>query len=120
MLDYVHEKFNTPSVSGMEPLFHLNDLPITKSQVNTKIKALVTDLGLSAANYSTHSIRARAASTAAALGFQDWEIMRLGEWGSSAYRQYIRQLDSHVAGFSARIAIHSNSLSWACGGSRAN
>ena len=104
MLKYVHYNFNSVTVNGAEPLFNINGVPVTKDKVNNMIKSLVTKLGLDNTMYSTHSIRAGAASSAAALGFQDWEIMRLGGWGSSAYRRYIRQLDSHVAGFAARLA----------------
>ena len=75
--------------------------------VNEKIKQLVANLGMDPRNYSTHSIRSGAASTAAKLGFQDWEIMRLGGWKSATYRSYIRHLDTHVAGFSARLTKNS-------------
>ena len=86
------------------PLFALpNDSHITKAQVDAKLKHLCSLTGLNASNYSTHSILAGAASTAAELGFADWEIMRLGGWKSSAYRAYIRKLDKHVSNFPARL-----------------
>ena len=92
-------------VSACKPLFVLNDgTIITKRLVNEKIKQLAATLGLDPTHYSTHSIRAGAATTAAKHGFHEWEIMRLGGWKSATYMSYIRHLDTHVAGFSARLA----------------
>ena len=104
MVRYLMRFSHNYAVSADSPLFTTRDgTPISKRMVNTKLKQLAGELKLDPDSFTTHSIRAGAASTAARLGFQDWEIKRLGGWGSSAYRQYIRNLDSHVAGFSARL-----------------
>ena len=107
MIKYLSSRFSQGNPVLQAPLFvYSNGLPVTKSHVNLLIKSLASKLGLDPAQYSFHSIRAGAASTAAQLGFQDWEIMKLGGWKSSTYRQYIRSLDSHVAGFAARLVTH--------------
>ena len=104
MMSYLMRYSGNFAVLGDPPLFALSDgTPISKHMVNVKLKQLASALNLDPSSFSTHSIRAGAASTAARLGFKDWEIKRLGGWSSSAYRQYIRDLDSHVAGFSARL-----------------
>ena len=104
MYNYVQGRF-AKVAQGNIPLFvYSNGTIVTKAHVNFMIKRLVAILRLDVSLYSTHSLRAGAASTAAALGFKDWEIMRLGGWRSAAYRSYIRQVDSHVAGLSARLA----------------
>ena len=90
--------------STNDPLFLLHDKKvITKVMVDNKIKDIVKRLGMNPTQYSTHSIRAGAASTAASLGFAEWEIKKLGGWRSSAYRRYIRNMDKHIVHFSARL-----------------
>ena len=104
MMRYLMRFSGQCAVSGNSPLFTTSDgTPISKSMVNVKLKQLAAALKLDPSSFSTHSIRAGAASTAARLGFRDWEIKRLGGWSSAAYRRYIRNLDSHVAGFAARL-----------------
>ena len=108
MVRYLSRYKASSVTNANSPLFVTSrgDL-VTKDMVNKQIKLLVSNLGLNPVNYSTHSIRSGAASTAARLGFQDWEIMRLGGWRSATYRSYIRHLDNHVAGFSARLTKNS-------------
>ena len=103
MLRYVKHQFSTMADPHMPLFVFQNGQVVSKNHVNLLIKKLVAKLGYNVADYSTHSIRAGAASTAAAMGFNDWEIMRLGGWRSAAYRSYIRSVDSHVAGLSARL-----------------
>ena len=106
--DYIKVKFAGP-VSPHMPLFTFHDKSMVyKSHVNFTIKRLLRLLGYDISKYTTHSLRAGAATTAASMGFTDWEIMRVGGWRSAAYRQYIRQVDSLVAGLSARLATTLN------------
>ena len=78
--------------------------PVSKDQVNQVIKSAVTKLGLSPNNYTTHSLRSGAATTAGQLGFTEPEIKALGHWKSSAYSTYVH--DTHLDSFtySARLA----------------
>ena len=105
MIGYLNNRYKQQSYDSGSKLFVFhNGTWVNKSHVNALIKMLVKAMGLDPSHYSAHSIRAGAATTAAHCGFSDWEIMRVGGWKSRTYRDYIRNLDSHVAGFSARMA----------------
>ena len=87
-----------------DPLFLLPQSGVvTKKTVDSKIKQVVGVLGFDPTQFSTHSIRSGAASTAASLCFSDWEIKRNGGRKSGCYRKYIRNMDKYVVGFSARL-----------------
>ena len=88
-----------------DPLFAFeNGQILTKAMLNAKIKQITFALGLSPDHFTSHSLRAGVASSAAELGFQDWEIKLLGNWSSDCYRRYIRQVDVHALGFARRLA----------------
>ena len=108
MVTYLKNRFQSKQYQCNLPLFvYNNGNHVTKSHLNLVIKSLIKQLGLQPDSYSSHSIRSGAASTAAQSGFTDWEIMRVGGWKSATYRDYIRGLDTHVAGFSARMVSDS-------------
>ena len=105
MVDYMNFRQRQLTLSSTAPLFQArNGHHITRQQVDSKLKQLCHSIGLDKHSFTTHSIRAGAATTAAELGFSDWEIMKLGGWNSTVYRSYIRQLDSRIASFPARLA----------------
>ena len=104
MITYLKSRFLGSTYQADLPLFvYSNGYHVTKVHLNAMIKRLIKQIGLQPDSYSSHSIRSGAASTAAQAGFSDWEIMRVGGWKSATYRDYIRGLDTHVAGFSARM-----------------
>ena len=105
MVEYIKVRYTNKQMGTEDKLFvYSNGVTVNKNQVNAMVKMLVKHMGLDPNDYSAHSIRAGAATTAAENGFAEWEIMRIGGWRSATYRQYIRNLDNHVAGFSARLA----------------
>lgn len=81
-----------------------NGVVLSKAMLNSKIKSLVSALHLDPSKFSSHSLRAGAATTAGLVGFADWEIKSLGGWASSTYTSYIRQADSHQLVFARRLA----------------
>ena len=76
-----------------------------------KVKEVLGELGYPAREYSGHSFRAGAATTAAAVGFQDSLIKTLGRWESTAYQLYVRIPRGQLAGVSAALAMGRPSLS---------
>ena len=56
----------------------------------TQLKEALTTMGVDERNYSGHSFRIGAATTAAACGIQDSLIKTLGRWESAAYTLYIQ------------------------------
>ena len=103
MIDYLKARNRSKSVTGSSQLFVSSSKVVTSKQVNRFIKSTVHSLGWQSSNYSAHSIRAGAASTAARAGFQDWELKCLGGWTSSAYMSYIRDNAHHRAQFPRRM-----------------
>lgn len=78
-----------PSVQG--PLFiHFYTKPLTKVQVNKVLKKCVLTLGLPTEDYSSHSFRIGAATSAAIQGVSEEKIKLMGRWKSNAVNSYIR------------------------------
>ena len=73
---------------------------------NAIIKRLITLAGLDPAQYSTHSIRAGAATQAARSGLDPESIKRLGRWRSQAYLVYLRPPPETYAHLAPPLAIH--------------
>ncbi|XP_054850615.1 uncharacterized protein LOC129340074 [Eublepharis macularius] len=74
-------------------LFRHNDRsPLTRYQFWAVTDRALRQLGLVGVKFGTHSFRIGAASTAAAMGYADRTIQKVGRWKSSAYRSYIRPL----------------------------
>ena len=80
--------------------------PVTKDQYNRIIKAAVSSLSLPSELYSTHSLRAGAATTAAQLGFTEPEIKSLGHWASTAYTSYIHHIPQDRLTYAKRLSQH--------------
>ena len=98
---------SSPFTQG-DPLFlFLSGSQLSKLALNKFIKQAVSSLGLDPRRFSSHSLRAGVATTAAALSFQDHEVRLLGGWASDAYHSYIRQSQSAQIGFARRLAAGS-------------
>ena len=87
------------------PLFQSREgVPFTRPWLNTLIRELVSRTGRPPQQYSSHSFRIGAASTAAAAGIPDWRIQALGRWSSDCYRRYIRLPDADSAQITPTLA----------------
>ena len=72
------------------PLFHFaSGSPLSRSRLSSQLRKLLSAAGFHG-NYSLHSFRVGAATTAASLGFPDHLIKALGRWSSDAYRVYVK------------------------------
>ncbi len=78
-------------VSTTQPLFiHFDSEVLTRHQVNSTLKLAVGTVGLPPNDFSPHSFRIGAATSAAMQGIQDEDIKSMGRWKSGAFRSYIR------------------------------
>lgn len=73
-----------------EPLFWKRNSPLTYSSFNSILKQLLSAAKLNPTKYSSHSLRAGAATTAANHGIPSWLVRKLGRWHSECYKIYIR------------------------------
>ena len=83
---------NYLQVRGMEPgpLFHHNDGRVLLKPIFIRwVQQALAKLGYDQKEFTGHSFRVGAATTAAKMGIQDSLIKALGRWESSAYLLYI-------------------------------
>ena len=78
--------------------------PMSYASLTKKLHGFLTATGLHPAPFSLHSLRAGAATTAAAVGCSEHEVQRLGRWASQCYRRYIRPSRAHQAAMTPRLA----------------
>lgn len=91
--------------AGPGPLFRWKDgRPLTKDHFVRAVRSALTKADLPAAQYSGHSFRIGAATTAATVGIEDSLIQTLGRWKSSAYLFYVRLDPNKLAAVSAIMA----------------
>ena len=86
------------------PLFICaNGSPLSPFLVNDWLRSILATAGVPG-NYTSHSFRIGAATSAAVAGIPDHVIQTLGRWSSDCYRCYIR-LPPHVILQSARHLV---------------
>ncbi|XP_063770888.1 uncharacterized protein LOC134927143 [Pseudophryne corroboree] len=83
-----YSSLRPPTPTGW--LVHSDGSPLTRYQFRSVLGRCILYLGLSPADYGTHSFRIGAASAAAAAGWSEVEVRALGRWRSGAVRRYIR------------------------------
>ena len=94
------------SLRGPNPgmLFQYADKsPLTKSRFVADFRARLTQAGIASHNYSGHSFRIGAATTAAGIGIEDSMIQTLGRWKSNAYLLYVKLDPLQLASVSAHL-----------------
>ena len=96
------------SLFPLLPSHHLftfsSGLPLTYNLYNSIIKQLVKALGLDPSLYSSHSLRAGAATQAHRSGLDPASIKRLGRWKSQAYLAYLRPPPESYAHLATALA----------------
>ena len=78
---------------------------LTKSQFVKEIRDVLASLGLPQHQYTGHSFRIGAATSAALAGFEDSTIQMLGRWHSAAFLQYVRTPKERLAALSKPLAV---------------
>lgn len=92
-----------PSAPG--PLFIFqNGTPLTRGQLVSQLRKALCQAGVNNDNFSGHSFRIGAATTAAHVGLNDSVIQTLGRWWSSVYTAYIRTPDTVLIAASSALA----------------
>jgi hypothetical protein len=76
---------------------------LSNSYFQMSTKLLLAAAGYDSSKYSGHSFRAGSATSAANVGFSDWELKMLGRWRSDAYNVYLRN-PKIVNTFAKRLA----------------
>ena len=90
---------------GEGPLFRFKDgRALTRSRLVAVVRDALARAGLKPEDYSGHSFRIGAATTAAACGVSVDTIKTLGRWRSQAYQLYARLPRKHLAGLSRTLA----------------
>ena len=78
-------------VVGDAPVFVFQSgICLTRSNLTSMIRRLLTSAGLNAVVYSSHSFRIGAATTAASANTPAWLIQTLGRWSSDCFKTYIQ------------------------------
>ncbi len=85
------------SKSPSDPLFtDDSNRPIARFWFQKHLKSVLLVSGIPANNFSSHSFRIGAATTAAQKGLSQQQIQMLGRWSSGAFKSYIRSDHSHI------------------------
>ena len=85
------------------PLFINRDgSPLTRNAVSASIQSMLKTAGIPG-QFSGHSFRIGAATTAAEKGVADHMIKMLGRWSSDAYQRYIRTPVSAILQVSEKL-----------------
>ena len=96
-----------PKRSG--PLFIFQDGSTQSCErLVSSLRQVLSDAGVSTAQYSGHSFRIGAATTAAKLGVPDSLIKKMGRWKSSMFIHYICTPRQQLAGISSWLVQRDN------------
>ena len=86
------------------PLFlDSQEKPVKKTWFVTEIRTILRTLGYPQDKYAGHSFRIGAATAAAQNGLEDSVTKTLGRWQSSAFLQYIKTPQTHLATLSQSL-----------------
>ena len=80
--------------------------PITKTYFIRELRKVISALGLPQQQFTGHSFRIGAATSADMAGVEDSTIQILGRWSSAAFLRYIRTPPVQLAALSVTLASH--------------
>ena len=87
------------------PFFiHADGSAVTKPWFVSRLRSILTAVGLPQQQYAGHSFRIGAATTAAMAGLADSTIQTLGRWHSAAFLRYIHMPRAELASLSRSLA----------------
>jgi hypothetical protein len=88
------------------PAFLVRERSVTAVDVVRLLRQCVARVGLPPSPYSGHSFRRGSATSAAAAGLSDQQIMELGRWRSSCFRRYVSPSARALPCFTSSLASH--------------
>ena len=95
-----------PQPSSNSPLFtDGTGSPLSRNSFLSLLKNRLAAIGLNQAHCSGHSFCRGAATSAATVGYSDYEIQLLGCWCSDAYKLYIDVPDARILHLSSRLHL---------------
>ena len=111
----------TCAVLALQCLFHSNHQPnansplfvdgagspLSQKSFISLLKHCLAVIGLDPSLYAGHSFYRGAVTSAAAVGYSDYEIQLLGHWHSNAYKLYIDIPADHILHLSSRLHLAS-------------
>ena len=97
-------RFPKPSTA---PLFHSPIGPFTREYLTARLRSDVKKLGIKG-NFSGHSFRKGAATSAERISLSREEIQLLGRWKSDAYKRYIQPSQARALDISRFQGLHSS------------
>lgn len=95
------------AVRGREPgpfFKFVSGSALTRDALVRQLRSALSQFDLDISQYSGHSFRIGAATTAAAVGLEDSLIKTLGRWRSTAYQLYVRLPRDRLASVSKKLA----------------
>ena len=98
---------NDPHHTANSPLFMDGaGSPLSWKSFLSLLKHQLAEIGLNQSLYAGHSFHRGAATSAAAVGYSDYEIQLLGRWCSNAYKLYIDVPTTHVLHLSSLLKVY--------------
>ena len=98
LVHYLHLRGSTPG-----PLFLLSDgTPLSRLWLASSVRSILSSADVPG-QFTGHSFRIGAATSAAAHGIPDHLIKTLGRWSSDAYQLYIRTPLSTILGMASQL-----------------
>lgn len=96
---YLHRRGDSPG-----PLFlHASGKPLSRDSLTSQLRSILAKANVPG-NFSSHSFRIGAATTAGINGIPDHTIKTLGRWNSQSYMLYTRTSPSVLAELSRKLS----------------
>ena len=102
LIIYIFRAFPAPPSSHL--FLTSTNQPISYAHLSNTLHSFLSLAGVHPAPFTLHSLRSGSATTAAAVGFSQEQIQKLGRWTSDCYRRYIRPSRREQAALAPRLA----------------
>ena len=87
---HINEFLNLRGRSNAPVFIHKSGLPFSRTFITNNLRVDLTQIGLNAKHFNTHSFRIGRCTDLASFGYSDQQITLIGRWSSNAFRKYIK------------------------------